>query len=58
MKIKAIIVDEVPGKCEDCTFGHRPTTCDDDPCELTWNSAVNSNLCPLITESDYLKIEK
>lgn len=48
------MVDEVPKKCEDCTLGHRSTTYDDNPCKLTWNSAVSSNSCPLITERYYL----
>lgn len=58
MKVKAIIVDEVPKKCQDCTFGHRPTSKDDDCCDLDWNGAVNSNMCPLITEKEYFDCSK
>ncbi|HCL4437599.1 TPA: hypothetical protein N2D87_003726 [Clostridium botulinum] len=58
MKVKAIIVDEVPRKCKDCVFGHRPITEDDGCCDLDWNNAINSNTCPLITEKDYFNLDK
>lgn len=55
MKIKYIIVDEVPKECKNCCFGHRPLTADDGVCDLDWNAAVDLNFCPLITENQYLK---
>lgn len=52
MKIKAILVDEVPERCENCLFGHRPLTEDDDACDL--HEIVGQSTCPLMTEKEYL----
>lgn len=57
MKVKAIIVDEVPQKCQDCPFGNKPIE-KGEYCSLEWNSAVKSNTCPLITEEDFFSVDK
>ncbi|WP_252229430.1 MULTISPECIES: hypothetical protein [unclassified Clostridium] len=58
MKIKAIIVDEVPGNCEKCTFGYWPIKGVGIKCELDCNSAVSPNTCPLIKEKEYLNVQE
>ena len=53
MKVKAIIVDELPKNCEECLFGHKKFTEDDEPCDLGENICKNKDFCPLILEKDY-----
>ena len=50
MKVKCIIVDEVPERCEDCPFYNRPYTEDDSKCDLDY---INHASCLLIKEKDY-----
>ena len=50
MKVKCIIVDEVPERCEDCLFYNRPYTEDDSKCDLDY---INHAACLLVKEKDY-----
>jgi hypothetical protein len=56
MKVKVIIVDELPKSCEDCPFGHGKIT-DNEPCDLARNSAIKKDSCPLILEEDYTTLK-
>ena len=47
MKVKCIIVDEVPERCEDCLFYNRPYTEDDSKCDLDY---INHAACLLVKE--------
>lgn len=53
MQVKVILVDEVPEKCENCVFGHKKLSEDDEPCDLLSSGVINSNNCPLMTEKEY-----
>lgn len=57
MRVKAIIVDELPKSCEECAFGHKKFTDDDEPCDLVGNIAVEDNFCPLVLKEDYLTLK-
>lgn len=57
MKVKAIIVDELPKNCEECSFGHRKFTEDDEPCDLGENICIKKDSCPLIKEEDYTTLK-
>ena len=50
MKVKCIIVDEVPERCEDCLFYNRPYTEDDSKCNIEY---IDCSTCLLITEEAY-----
>ena len=49
MKVKCIIVDEVPERCEDCLFYNRPYTEDDSKCDLDY---INHEACLLVKEEN------
>ena len=52
MKVKCIIVDEVPERCEDCLLYNRPYTEDDSKCDLDY---INHAVCLLIRRRIIMK---
>lgn len=53
MKIKHIIVDEIPKSCKNCDFSNKGTgKTKDNYCELQSKTCIDAYKCPLVTIED------
>lgn len=52
MKVKYILVDQVPDRCDVCPFYQLPADENGNDCELLDTYDLDLNRCPLLTEND------